>query len=268
MAGTKKEATGKQPESATASGMRAAVKHPSNGAIGDDPRPTPRRERATIVPAFDPELLAKELEAQGDLRELAATATHDQTDRPTITPPFDPSSYARVVDDHVESQRDPHDTPRTITAVTPALGLGLGDDEVASQTTGSIGRAMYGSYLQSDYPEALVLAERVLEREPDHALARLVADGCRERLEPPATSDLPRLLPSSVVRLRRPAHEVVGLIGSARGSSDLTSQLVVGHVDGVCDVSMLAALAGIPRPDALDRLHALLELGLLEVVNG
>jgi len=218
-----------------------------------DPRPSPpRRERATIVPAFDPEMLAKELEAQ--------------TDRPTITPPYDPSSYARIIDDHVTEPRnaDARDTPRTLTAATPVLAGGMAEEAMSSDSTGTIGRAMYGSYLQSDYPEALVLAERVLEREPDHALARLVADGCRERLDPPALSDLPRLLPSSVVRLRRPAHEVVGLVG---GNSDITSQIVLGHVDGICDIAMLADLAGIPRPEAVDRLHSLLELGLLEVVN-
>jgi hypothetical protein len=225
---------------------------------GVDPHPTPsRRDKQTIVPAFDPEMLAKELEAAAD--------------RPTITPPFDPSSYARIVDDHVGGARqaDPRDTPRTITAATPVLPHGSVDDENSSETaTTTIGRAMYGSYLQSDYPEALVLAERVLVREPDHALARLVAEGCRDRLTPPSDradgSDIPRLVPSSVVRLRRPAHEVAGMIGLQR---DLTSQIVLGQIDGVCDVAMLADLAGIPRPEALDRLHALLELGLLEVVN-
>jgi hypothetical protein len=120
---------------------------------------------------------------------------------------------------------------------------------------------MYGSYLSSDYPEAMVLAERVLEREPDHALARLVVEGCRERLGP--ASDAPRLSPSSVVRLKWEPHELAELVEL---ESDLASQRVLGHVDGVADVSMLAALAGIPRPEALDRIHALLDLGVLEVV--
>jgi hypothetical protein len=66
------------------------------------------------------------------------------------------------------------------------------------------------------------------------------------------------------VRLRRPAYEVSEI---AQLDSDVTSQIVLGHVDGVADVAMLAELAGIPRPEALDRLHALLELGMLEVVN-
>jgi hypothetical protein len=210
-----------------------------------------RRERQTLVPPFDPEALAKEMEAASD--------------RPTITPPYDLSSYARIVDGHVNDAGAAQDSARTVTAVTPALSEGSADEELAidGQTSDTLGRAMYGSYLQSDYPEALVLAERVLEREPAHALAQLVVDGCRARLG--SGSGAPRLVPSSVVRLKRPAYEVVEHV---RLESDLTSQIVIGHLDGVADVAMVADLAGIPRPEALDRLHALLELGMLEVVNG
>lgn len=216
-----------------------------------------RREKQTLIPAFDPEALAKELEAA--------------TDRPTITPPYDPSSYARIVDNHVEGTGDGRDTPRTITAATPALGAGLGEGSTDGDETSTIGRAMYGSYLQSNYPEAMVLAERVLEREPDHAFAKLVAEGCRERLEAggasssASSSEVPRLVPSSVVRLKRPAHEIADLV---RRDADGTSEIVLGHVDGVSDIAMLAELSGIPRPVAIDRLHQLLEMGLLEVVNG
>lgn len=208
-----------------------------------------RREKQTLIPAFDPETLAKDFEAS--------------VDRPTITPPYDASSYARIVEEHVGSG-DGRDTPRTITAATPALTGDLDDENaIESQSASTMGRAMYGNYLQSNYPEAMVLAERVLEQEPDHALAKLVFEGCRARLGPP--SDAPRLVPSSVVRLRRPAYEVSEI---AQLDSDVTSQIVLEHVDGVCDVAMLADLAGIPRPEALDRLHALLDLGMLEVVNG
>lgn len=207
-----------------------------------------RRDRETLIPAFDPEMLAKELEA-ADL----------QSGRPTVTPPFDASSYARVLDNHVEG--DGRDGPRTITAVTPPSSPlpGFHSDSTANEATTSIGRAMYGSYLSSDYPSALVLAERVLEREPDHALAQLVIEGCRERLG--NGSDAQRLSPSSVVRLKRP-FEIVELVGP-----DPTSQIVIDHIDGVIDVTMLAELAGIPRPEAMERLHALLDLGVLEVVS-
>ena len=219
---------------------------PIDGTHGD------RREKQTLIPSFDPATIAMDFEAASD--------------RPTITPPYDSSSYARIVDEHVGTlgTAGPHDTPRTITAAVPVGGYDDANSENAIDrtTSGTLGRAMYGSYLQSNYPEAMVLAERVLEREPDHALAKLVFEGCRERLAP---SERPRLVPSSVVRLKRPAYEVTEL---ANLESDITSQIVVRHVDGVADVAMLADLAGIPRPDALERLHALLELGMLEVVNG
>ncbi len=212
-----------------------------------------RREKQTLIPSFDPATVAMDFERA--------------TDRPTITPPYDASSYARIVDEHLGAvaQGAGHDTPRTITAAVPAGGYDDANSENAVDTTtaGTLGRAMYGSYLQSNYPEAMVLAERVLEREPDHALAKLVFEGCRARLGP--ASDVPRLVPSSVVRLKRPAGEVAEL---AQLQSDVTSQIVLAHVDGVTDIAMLADLAGIPRPDALERLHALLELGMLEVVNG
>jgi hypothetical protein len=205
-----------------------------------------RREKQTLIPAFDPSLLARELE--------------DAAERPTLTPAFDPTSYARMVDDHLESApSSQRDTPRTMTAATPALA-GVAS-EPSDEATTTIGRAMYGSYLASDYPEALVLAERVLEREPDHALAKLVADGCRERL---GTSVAPRLSPSSVLRLKRQPFELVELVEIG----GIESAAVLAQIDGVADVAMVAELAGIPRPEALDRLHTLLQMGLLEVVNG
>ncbi len=211
---------------------------------GDDQK---RREKQTLIPAFDPETLAREIEASAD--------------RPTITPPYDASSYARIVDEHVSTvASDARDTPRTITAAMPSIS---NENAIESQSASTMGRAMYGNYLQSNYPEAMVLAERVLEREPDHALAKLVFEGCVARLGP--ASEAPRLAPSSVVRLKRPAYEVAEI---AQLESDVTSQIVLEHVDGVADVAMVAQLAGIPRPEALDRLHALLDLGMLEVVNG
>jgi hypothetical protein len=211
-----------------------------------------RREKQTLIPSFDPATLAMDFEIASD--------------RATITPPYDASSYARIVDEHLGAVATSagHETPRTITAAVPVGGYDDANSENAidSTTSGTLGRAMYGSYLQSNYPEAMVLAERVLEREPDHALAKLVFEGCRARIGP--ASEIPRLVPSSVVRLKRPANEVTEI---AQLESDITSQIVLANVDGVADVAMLADLAGIPRPDALERLHALLDLGMLEVVN-
>lgn len=217
-------------------------------------------ERQTLIPEFDPEALAREIEAAAD--------------RPTLTPPFYNASYARIIDNQIEGTASDRDTPRTITAAFPVREDGerssiecdaagnANADANAGESSASIGRAMYGSYLQSDYPEAMVLAERVLALEPDHALAKLVAEGCRDRLG--VGSEPPRLALSSVVRLKRSPEEITSMIDLGR---DATSQFVLGHVDGVSDVAMLADVAGIPSSEAIHRLHALLDLGVLEVVS-
>jgi len=227
----------------------SAAPHEADQADEADPTSCevarPRRERQTLVPAWSPEDLAKELETAPS--------------RATVTPPFDPASYARIVDANLAVASELRDTPRTLTAV-PRSGADDADDHARIGDAESIGRAMYGSYLESDFPEALVLAERVLEHEPTHALAQLVAERCRERLAP---SESPGLLkPSSVLRLKAEANEVQSL------RLDPTSEVVLYHVDGFLDAATVADLAGIPRAEALDRLHALLDLGLLEVVNG
>lgn len=228
------------------------------------------RERRTLIPTFDPEELAKEIE--------------EESNRATTPPPFDPASYARIVDEHVSVAAAEHrDTPRTMAvaaaaaasaaqrADTPKMGSELSDTPPAPanvsggapeqtldlENTETVGREMYGCYLASDFPEALVLAERVLEREPEHALAQLVLEKCRERLQPAART----LSPSSVLRLKMNELE------RHAGHIDPTSSFVLGHVDGISDAATVAALTGLPDAEALSRLHALLDLGVLEVVS-
>lgn len=210
----------------------------TSGSSTPLPRP---RDRETLIPEFDPEELAKELET-----ELVSSDR-----RPTLTPPFDPAAYARIVDQKIDAAADARDTPRTMTA-SNAVVLTEDDD------LETIGREMYGSYLESNFPEALVLAERVLEKEPTHSLAQLVAERCRNVL---SSSRPPSLHPSSVVKLRiptpRPDLEL-----------DKTSMFVLGHIDGIANAATVAELAGVPPEVAMDRLHALLDLGFVEVVNG
>ena len=220
------------------------------------------REKRTLIPAFDPEELAKEIE--------------QESNRATIPPPFDPASYARIVEEHVSLAGGQRDTPRTMAAAAanaavmatsseegragvptaPAPEASATEDTLDVETVETIGREMYSCYLASDFPEALVLAERVLAEQPDHALAQLVAEKCRERLQPSSRA----LSPSSVLRLKfseleRQAKHI-----------DITSSVVLGHVDGVSDVATVAALTGLGA-EAVDRLHALVDLGVLEVVN-
>lgn len=219
------------------------------------------REKQTLIPAFDPVDLARELES-----ELGAAGAAGDGQHPTAPPPFDPSSYARIVDAKISvatarGSRAPASGTRESLHTMPAPDstqseVVVGRDIETDAET--IGRAMYGSYLESNFPEALVLAERVLAVQPDHSLAQLVRAQCRSIL---GSIPAPPLKPSSVVRLRRPIDEDSGLL------LDHTSMFVLGHVDGVADAETVARLSGLPRAEALDRLHALVDLGLVEVVS-
>lgn len=247
------------------------------------------RERRTLVPAFSPEELAAKIENEANCE--------------TSRPPFDPSDYARTVEenkdviDHFDMTEAPTETeslhvlpelpndapsepslvaevsvgdhaiavvvadPGSMVLPPSRQQLALDDTAEPDTQTEEIGREMYSSYLASDFPEALVLAERVLELEPMHALAQLVADRCKERLRPPpSSSNVAPLSPSSIVRLKFAELERQSKHIDARTS------FVLGHVDGVTDAGTVAALSGLPPPEALDRLHALLDLGVIEVV--
>jgi hypothetical protein len=235
------------------------------------------RERRTLVPAFNPEELAAKIENEANCI--------------TSRPPYDPLDYARTVEEHRDAidHFDAREAPTEAEEMhilpelpnEPSIGdhaiaivvsdpgsmalppqneaLALDDTLEPDVQTEQIGREMYSSYLASDFPEALVLAEQVLEREPMHALAQLVMDRCRERLRPAASSS-PPLRPSSIVRLKFSELERQSRHIDARTS------FVLGHVDGVTDAGTVAALSGLPPPEALDRLHALLDLGVIEVV--
>jgi len=236
------------------------------------------REKRTLIPTFNPEELAKEIE--------------EEANRTTIAPPFDPSSYARIVEERVQDvSADARDTPRSmaaaveaarteaeeiehprlhididVTAETPPAAQVLANPNSKSgdpdhtldvENVETIGREMYGCYLASDFPEALVLAERVLQAEPEHALAQLVLEKCRERLQPSART----LSPSSVLRLK------IAELERQSKHIDPTSSFVLGHIDGISDAATVAALTGLPNTEALERLHALVDLGVLEVVH-
>lgn len=46
----------------------------------------------------------------------------------------------------------------------------------------ALAREMYASYLESDFPEALVLGEHVVVQQPENALAHAVITRCRAEL--------------------------------------------------------------------------------------
>jgi hypothetical protein len=196
-----------------------------------------------VVPPYDPVDLARAIESAAN--------------RPTHAPPFDPNAYARIVDDTIvaatTTQPMPPMTARDTPKATPTVPPVMID---ATTEVDTLARAMYASYLESNFPEALVLAEHVVEQAPDHALAQAVVTRCKAVL---GDNSQKRLHPSSVVRLKP------GLEAESLGVDD-RSLVVLAHVDGVIDAATVAELAGMTRIETLEHLHALLDEGILEVV--
>jgi hypothetical protein len=264
-------------------GERSGVTRKRKDSSSDE---EPRSKR-TLIPTFDREGLAKEVE--------------DESRQSERREPFDPLSYARIVEGRVTDAGDrrvspappaplqapavPHEMAQEMESYGRALPATMpmrrvvrndetpGNDEGVipppppsqedtavddTPSADAIGREMYGSYLASDFPDALVLAERLLVIQPDHALAKLVAERCRDRLTPNART----LNPASVLRLR------ISELERQAKHIDVASSLVLGHIDGVSNAATIASLSGLPHAQALDRLHALLDLGVLEVVSG
>lgn len=224
------------------------------------------RERRTLLPSFDAEDLAKEIELES-ARSPSST--------------FDPASYARIVESRVYVPTEESGIAGSIdpTAVLPSRSRALrptggttaastipspppraddaSDETLDSMNVETAGREMYSCYLESDFPAALVLAERVLSLDAEHSLAQLVAERCRERMRPTRVT----LRPSSVLR-RRPSE----LERYAR-DIDPASSLVLHHIDGVTDAATVAELSGLSGGEALERIVALVDLGVLEVVT-
>jgi hypothetical protein len=207
------------------------------------PKRAPRADKRTVVPPFDPLDLARAIEGAAN--------------RSTLAPPFDPNAYARIVDATVVETAanaplppvTARDTPKTMSAAQPIF-------ITEASEVDTLARAMYASYLESNFPEALVLAEHVVEKQPDHALAHAVVTRCKAVL---GDDTQRRLEPSSVVRLKPGVEaDVTGV--------DARSLVVLAHVDGVIDAATVAELAGMSRVETLEHLHALLDEGIQELV--
>jgi len=215
-----------------------------------DRRPRARKDGPrTVVPPFDPADLASSIEA----------ASVRQTDLPT----FD--AYSRIVEERLSADVvTPAEAIETVPAPAAAVVPAAADPSRApteppsEPDVESLARAMYSSYLASEFPEALTLGEHVIDVNPDHALAQAVVSRCRAVL---GEGSLGSLLPSSILRLRPDADD-----GEAF-HADASSMLVLRHVDGITDAATVAELSGLGRREALDHLHSLLDAGVLELVG-
>lgn len=109
------------------------------------------------------------------------------------------------------------------------------------------GREMYRRFLESDYPQALALAEQHLASFPEDPMALAIAHESRAAIE----------LRKSVPVLRR-------TLGAPR-ELGAREALMLARVDGVSTVGEITDQSGLPPTEALHLMEELFEAGVLEL---
>ncbi|HWA76359.1 MAG TPA: hypothetical protein VG937_28665 [Polyangiaceae bacterium] len=112
-------------------------------------------------------------------------------------------------------------------------------------------RAIVDRYATGDFSGALVLAEALLEGDPDHAEALRYANKCRDVLMQMYAARLGPL--DQVVTMSIPSEQIRWL------SLDHRSGFLLSLVDGVCSLEELLDISGMPRLDALRIMYGLFQ---------
>jgi hypothetical protein len=120
-------------------------------------------------------------------------------------------------------------------------------------------RKMYERFLDSDYPEALTLAESLLQLTPNDSTALVVLERCRAALQGSMVpvSQVPELAPSARLRVTiAPANlKMLPL--------DPKTMFVLSLLDGSTDLETAFTMAGVKEQDVIDKLADLVRRGIL-----
>jgi len=119
---------------------------------------------------------------------------------------------------------------------------------------------MRDRYAAGDFTGALVLAESLLETDPEHEEANRYADSCREVLTQMYAARLGSL--DQAVSVAIPADQIRWL------SLDHRSGFLLSLVDGSSTIDEILDISGMTRLDALRIMYTLLEQGIIAFESG
>ncbi len=150
-----------------------------------------------------------------------------------------------------------------MTVIKPRDPFSL-DDEAIEEASGlqpvhevwdEVYALMRRAFGARDYARAVDLGDRFLERNPEHAAARLFVQECRTILEGRLAKELAPL--DRIVSLLVPLHPLM--------SADLDHRagFLLSRVDGLTTIEDLIDLAGMPRADAMRIILDCVERGLI-----
>jgi hypothetical protein len=225
------------------------------------------------VPVFDPRALPDELAAEGT---FSAESGPPDIELPHVRP-F--ASGARrppsaELDDplaHLELDLDT-ETPsgehgpieERVTPVQAApdslLELHREVSTAPAPEADPAARDMRERYAVGDFTGALVIAESILEADPEDLDAKRYAQSCREVLMQMYSARLGAL--TQVVNIAIPSDQIRWL------SLDHRAGFLLSLVDGASSVEELLDICGMPRLDALRILYQLLEQRVIALAQG
>ncbi|MCA9647452.1 MAG: hypothetical protein KC492_42470, partial [Myxococcales bacterium] len=111
-----------------------------------------------------------------------------------------------------------------------------------------------------DFTGALVIAESILESDPDHADARRYADSCREVLTQMYAARLGQL--DQVVAVAVPPDQIRWL------SLDHRAGFLLSLVDGMTSIEEILDVSGMTRLDALRIMFTLVQQRVIALEPG
>ena len=114
---------------------------------------------------------------------------------------------------------------------------------------------MRRAFAALDYARAVDLGERFVEKNPDHASARLFLQECRTLLE--------HRLERELMPLDRVVYARVKLAELTKSRVEPRMAFLLAQVDGQTTIEDLVDLAGMPRVDALRTLADAISRGLV-----
>lgn len=220
--------------------------------VPDEPLPQPQNEPLPEGPRPVP-ALSLNLSEPGGADTVSVPPLFTPAEAPTAPPRHMRRAPSRELDDLPLDLSDPTRPtlePPDDEPIVSSLELDVSNGPVAAKPGGAISD-MKDRYAMGDFTGALVIAEGILESDPEDVEAQRYVQSCREVLTQMYAARLGQL--DQRVSVAIPPDQIRWL------SLDHRAGFLLSLIDGSCSIEELLDVSGMSRLDALRILFNLLE---------
>ena len=215
-------------------------------------------QRSTVVPPVAPTDAEPPTNPKGSAPQvfsLDSASAFERPDPSAVISRRGRTSLLGLADDALDRNPEPSDAhdlvEREADRTMPVWSVRAPPAPPSSARVVDPLRDMRERFSLGDYSGALVVAEELLEENPDHAEALKCADSCRQVLEQMYTTRIGPL--DRVPFVAVPAEQLRWL------NLDHRAGFVLSHVDGGCSLEQILDVSGMPTLDALRILFELVQ---------